>query len=350
MPDTTRQDPVTRSVSSRPGRPDGRPDPQSEPGATDPGTHLELFYSVTTGRLIASRRCDCALRRDHTDVEHQPRASVTSPSRRTRPPHPKDTDMSVSPTAAPATSPAASPGLPGSRRSRRRDVVVAVLRLATAALGVTGVVAEYVNAVIWWQHLGVQSIAGKTLDFVLLFTIQSNLLAAAVFVVGAWRLLSHRPGTGAASRAWSTLRLAATTYLVLTAVVHAVLLSGPSRPGEDLPWADTLVHVVVPVLIVVDWVVSPDRARLGLGAVGRVLAYPIVWVAVTLLRGPVTGDQATGSATYYPYPFLDPAAAINGYTTVGIMVAVLAGVVAVMAAVLVAATRLRPVLASRARG
>ena len=37
-----------------------------------------------------------------------------------------------------------------------------------------------------------------------------------------------------------------------------------------------------------------------------IAAYPVVWVAYTLIRGPLTTNPVTGEAWWYPYPFLNP--------------------------------------------
>lgn len=39
---------------------------------------------------------------------------------------------------------------------------------------------------------------------------------------------------------------------------------------------------------------------------------PLLWVAYTLIRGPLVTNPTTGAAWWYPYPFLDPHA-VNGY-------------------------------------
>ncbi len=157
------------------------------------------------------------------------------------------------------------------------------------------------------------------------FTIESNLLAAVVMAVGAVRLLRRAPAPG---RGCTTLRLAATTYMVTTGIVYNLLLRGlPTIPGGDLPWSNEVLHVAVPLLVLLDWLFAPDRRALDYGAVGRVVVFPLAWVAITLARGPFTGNEVTGAATYYPYPFLDPATGGGGYGTVAVWVLVIAALI-----------------------
>ncbi|MFS4505199.1 Pr6Pr family membrane protein [Clavibacter sp. Sh2141] len=218
-------------------------------------------------------------------------------------------------------------------------ILLSVVRLATAAAALVGVVAQYRVNLAYWQGLGVTGIAGKSLDFALFFTVEANLLAAVVLVVGGVRLARGRaadPSVG-----WVTLRLASTVYVVITGLVWNLLLRGlPEPPALHLDWANQIVHVAVPAVVLLDWLVAPDRRPLRMGAVGRVILFPLAWISVTLLRGPITGDQVSGSATYYPYGFLDPASSPGGYGTVAAYVVGLTIAVCGITAALIGASRL----------
>ncbi len=146
------------------------------------------------------------------------------------------------------------------------------------------------------------------------FTIQSNLLVA---VTAAW--LARTPTYD--GRAFRVLRAAGLVGITITGVVHFVLL----RPLLDLTgadWAaDKLLHMVVPALAVAAWAVVGPRPRIapdGWGLVGRVLVWPLGWLAWTLVVGGLSG--------WYPYPFLDhreDGAAAVVVASVGITVAFL---------------------------
>ncbi len=204
-------------------------------------------------------------------------------------------------------------------------IIWAAIRLLTALTVLVAVASQYVVSSSYWRSIGVEGIWGKTVDFLMYFTIESNLLAAVVMAVGAVRLLRRAPAPG---RGWTTLRLAATTYMVTTGIVYNLLLRGlPTIPGGDLPWSNEVLHVSVPLLVLLDWLFAPDRRALDYGAVGRVVVFPLAWVAITLARGPFTGNEVTGAATYYPYPFLDPATGGGGYGTVAVWVLVIAALI-----------------------
>lgn len=122
------------------------------------------------------------------------------------------------------------------------------------------------------------------------FTIQSNVLVAVVAA-----MLARDPAhDGPVLR---VLRLDAVVGIAVTGMVHVVLL----RPLLDLDGAsalaDALLHVVVPVLAVLGWLVFGPRPRVSASTVVWALAWPVLWLLVTLASGAATG--------WYPYPFLD---------------------------------------------
>lgn len=124
------------------------------------------------------------------------------------------------------------------------------------------------------------------------FTIQSNLLGVAAFVL----LLVHR--NRPRSRPVELLRGAATVYLLVTFFVVIFLLSGIDV-GLQLGWVDFVLHKLFPIVILLDWVLDPPSDRLHPRDALVWLAYPLVWTGLTIVRG--AGDG------WYPYPFLDPA-------------------------------------------
>ena len=126
--------------------------------------------------------------------------------------------------------------------------------------------------------------------FIAYFTIQSNVLVALSALTLARDPLRNGP-------AWRVLRLAGIVGITVTGLVHFVLL----RPLLDLDgadWAaDKLLHMVVPVLAIVGWVVFGPRPRITRREVAWALVWPLSWLVVTLVVGAWSG--------WYPYPFLD---------------------------------------------
>ncbi len=163
------------------------------------------------------------------------------------------------------------------------------------------------------------SLATRLLRFVSYFTILSNVLVA----VTAGRAVRGLPDV----RLWRALRLASVSGIAVTGLVHFALL----RPLLDLDGAsyvaDTLLHVVVPVLAVVGWLAFGPRGVARRTDLLPSLAFPVAWLVWTLAAGAVTG--------WYPYPFLDVGG--RGYVAVAVtcvgVAALFSGMVALAVAV-----------------
>jgi len=130
----------------------------------------------------------------------------------------------------------------------------------------------------------------RLLRFFAYFTIESNIL---VLVTAAQ--LARDPAYDGSR--WRVVRIAAVSGITVTGLVHWFLL----RPllhldGADLV-ADKLLHLVVPVLAVLGWLVFGPRPRIEWPGCLRAVVWPLAWLAVMLVAGGLTG--------WYPYPFLD---------------------------------------------
>ncbi len=133
-------------------------------------------------------------------------------------------------------------------------------------------------------------LAARVYRYFAYFTIQSNLLVALTSTV-----LARDPALD--RRGWRVVRLAGIVGITVTGLVHFFLL----RPLLDLDgadWAaDKLLHMVVPVLALAAWVWVGPRPRFAWREAAYALAWPLAWLAWTLVVGQVDG--------WVPYPFLD---------------------------------------------
>lgn len=162
--------------------------------------------------------------------------------------------------------------------------VIPIYRLGFGLLTVAAIVTQLVTL----------SQAG-TLDpvhYLTYFTIDSNLIATTLLLVGAARWRSERSPT------MDLLRGGAVVYMSVTGVVFAVLLSG-TNVDTAIPWVNSVVHEVMPIVLVADWLLDPPQMRLSLRQGALWLSYPLVWIVYELIRGAITGK--------YHYPFLNPA-------------------------------------------
>jgi hypothetical protein len=128
-------------------------------------------------------------------------------------------------------------------------------------------------------------------NFFSFFTIQSNIIAALVLLAGAILL-------PASTRHWDLIRGGAAIYMILTGVVYNTLLTDVDTLQTSDPWANNVVHRIVPVVMLVDFLLVPLAHRIRWREALAWTVYPVLYLAYTLIRGPIVD--------WYPYPFLDP--------------------------------------------
>lgn len=207
-------------------------------------------------------------------------------------------------------------------------LAVRAARLGFAALGIAAIVEAVVDR------------TGSLVNFFSFFTIESNLMAIVVLLVG-----------GAAdprSRGWAWGRGAVTFFMVVTGIVYAVLLAN-ADVGLIAAWVNSVLHEVLPAVLLVDWLCFPPwpfgpvagpagGIAGGPAGGGRAwpalawLAFPLAYLAYSLGRGAAVG--------WYPYPFLDPRHP-GGYGRVALYCVVLAALMALLALGIAAAGRWR---------
>jgi len=122
-------------------------------------------------------------------------------------------------------------------------------------------------------------------------TIWSNVLVA-------WSTLTLALGRDRDSTWWRALRLDAVVICFGGGVVHFFLL----RPhlSHLYGWsivADRFLHLVVPILAAIGWLLFGPRGRATRRDIGPFLVVPVGWLVYTLIRGPIVD--------WYPYPFID---------------------------------------------
>jgi hypothetical protein len=157
-------------------------------------------------------------------------------------------------------------------------------RLVVGALTVTAI----------GRQLAIHVGAGySVVNFFSYFTNLANLFAAGVLLRGAALSWAGRQPSPTDQR----LRGMAVVYMTVVGVVFAVLLRDVEL-GALRPWINVLLHYVMPVAVVADWLLRPGTALGGARDWLVVPAGPLIYVIYVLGRGAITG--------WYPYPFLDP--------------------------------------------
>ncbi len=195
--------------------------------------------------------------------------------------------------------------------------LVAVIRLVAVTLGVVAIVATFADT------------ASRTsinpFNFFGFFTMQSNIIWLIVIAITGIVALQ---GT----KQPSLLPLArgcATAYMILVGVIYNALLAG-QEGGVALEWANNVVHIILPIYALLDWILFADRPPLAWRHLWVSLVYPMVWVVVVLIRGATDG--------WVPYPFFNPA---TGYGLVFAYALAIAVLTVITAAIVWALSRLR---------
>ena len=211
-------------------------------------------------------------------------------------------------------------------------------RLGMAVVIAAAVIAQLMKSLQSASELD-RSVATVAVNFFSFFTIQSNTLTVIVLLVAAVAVFIGRDG----GPRWLEVALAAvSTYMVVTGIVYNALLRGIELPqgSEAIGWSNEVLHLIGPVFMAVDVVVAPIRRRLPWSALGAIVLVPIVWVAYTLVRGPLVQNPVTGASYWYPYPFLDPNGA-GGWSSVVAYIVGIAVVILAVGAVVVLVKRFR---------
>jgi len=154
----------------------------------------------------------------------------------------------------------------------------------------------------------------NAVNFFSFFTILSNLFAAAYLIYfGFSDSYSYRS---------QVVRGAITLYMLMTGVIFALLLSGLENIRlTAVPWDNLVLHYLMPIVVVGDWLLSPPKKSLSYRMVALWIIFPVIYVIYTLIRGAIVA--------WYPYPFLNPLT--SSYLQVAILSVVIAGFVIMVA-------------------
>lgn len=189
--------------------------------------------------------------------------------------------------------------------------LIAVIAVVAAILG-QWLVSSKLDEYVFWNFFGY-------------FTIQSNIIIAVAFaatlVLAAQR---KRQGVGL-----SVFRGAATVYIATTGIVYNTLLTSVDVQ-TSVQWSNDILHKIMPLYAVLDWLLFSDRARLVFRHIWWFLLYPAVWTIVILIRGATDG--------WVPYPFLNPDL---GYGVVGLYCLGVAASIVLLGVLVVGMSRLR---------
>jgi hypothetical protein len=134
-----------------------------------------------------------------------------------------------------------------------------------------------------------------TWNFFSYFTVLSNLMIALCLSFILWRP-SSSPG-----RFFSkpTTLAAIALYIFIVGLIYNTILRFIWEPTGLQQWVDEALHVVVPILFVLFWLLFVNKGTLKWSHAFRWLLYPAVYLVYALLRGEYSG--------FHAYPFINTA-------------------------------------------
>ncbi|MCW5717849.1 MAG: Pr6Pr family membrane protein [Bauldia sp.] len=182
------------------------------------------------------------------------------------------------------------------------------MRNAYAAMG----------AVVGWGALGLQlalivtvdgdpSLAWRTINLLSSFTVLSNIMAATALTVAA-------VGAGG-SRLFGffmlpTVQTGIAVYITVTGIAYLIVLRTISGPEGWAFVAEAILYYVMPLFYVGFWLLFVAKGTLRIGDIVGFLGFPVLYVAYSLVRGPIIH--------WYPYSFLDVGDAGIGHVAINV--------------------------------
>lgn len=195
--------------------------------------------------------------------------------------------------------------------------VVGTLRLAAALVLGVALVFQIVE-----KTVNNDMIAGQYFSY---FTILTTIIGIGVLGWGGVLALTRAVDPVG----YTVARMSVLTYAVVTAIVYNALLRGiPDEGFVVSTWPGEIMHVWIPIVMLLDWLLSPGRPALRWTALRIVVIFPLVWIGFTLVRGAFDG--------WYPYPFLEPS---TGWLSVMAYVLGIAAFIVGLAALAIAYSR-----------
>ncbi len=155
-----------------------------------------------------------------------------------------------------------------------------------------------VIAITAWYALGLQFYitvkdAATLVFYLTFFTILTNLLVA----VGLTARLLMPPSKAGIFFSKQPVAAATALYIVVVGLVYNAILRWLWKPEGLQLIADTLLHVAVPVMFLLYWLLFVPKGNLKYGNVFTWLWYPLSYLVYVLIRGAIVNE--------YPYPFID---------------------------------------------
>ena len=131
------------------------------------------------------------------------------------------------------------------------------------------------------------------------FTLMSNVLCAVYFLLSAiWLLIRKRS-------IFPAMKGALLLCISVTGLVYHFMLAGRFEMQGTLFWSNTLLHYIVPLLTVLDWLLFDEKGRYTKRDPLKWTLFPaayFLYVNIRVKMGGILGPYGNR----YPYFFMDP--------------------------------------------
>lgn len=163
-------------------------------------------------------------------------------------------------------------------------------KLITAIIAITAWVAVITQLNLDLQlHKGVLSATETVIRFFSYFTILTNILVAICCTLIVLNIHSFFTRNNVLS--------AVAVYIIIVGLIYNAILRKLWTPTGLQLIVDNLLHLVVPILFLLYWILVVNKTTLKWKNIFPWLLYPLVYLIFILVRG--------AAADYYPYPFID---------------------------------------------
>jgi hypothetical protein len=196
-----------------------------------------------------------------------------------------------------------------------------IIRIVFGVLGISSIALEIIT-------LSSENVF-HAVNFFSFLTVISNILASSYLI--------YFGITNNYSVPSQVFRGVVTLYMLMTGVIFALLLSGLENVRlTAVPWNNTVLHYIMPIVVVLDWLLLPPKKPLKRSVILLWITVPVIYVVYTMIRG--------AFVNWYPYPFLNPS---NSSLMQVVLTCIVIAVIVVIAACLLRGVTVRGTKTSR---
>lgn len=167
-----------------------------------------------------------------------------------------------------------------------------ILMVLTAGLAWFAIVMQFCISIPAFLRMG-RTLAGSIVELFSFFTILSNLLLA----VSLTAVLLKPASLLGKFFLQLSVSSAIAVYITIVGLVYNLVLRQVWDPHGLFKLTDELLHLVVPVLYLIYWLIYVSKAGLKWGQLFNWLLFPLIYLIYIIIRGAISG--------YYPYPFIN---------------------------------------------